>query len=164
MNWTLEVVLPPVADVERAKAFYDDQVGFDVDVDTGAAVGRVVQLTPAGSGCSIQVGDRLTAMVPGSVEGLQLVVADLPAAHAELAGRGVAVAVERAVGVMAGDVGNQALRAGLIDEIRLEPAPLVLGRGRHLLGHDGAPTAMPENPVVIEGDRVTRLSYAVRKP
>lgn len=89
MNWTLEVVLVPVADVDRAKAFYADQFGFSVDLDTDAGATRVVQLTPPGSGCSIQIGRGITEMAPGSLRDLQLVVADLAAAHAELAARGV---------------------------------------------------------------------------
>jgi len=90
MEWTLEVVVVPVADVERAKAFYADRVGFIVDFDMETP-DRVVQLTPSGSGCSIQIGDRLTQLAPGSMEGLQLVVADLPRAHHELTSRGVDV-------------------------------------------------------------------------
>lgn len=91
MDWTLEVVPVPVTDVDRAKAFYADQLGFTADLDTVAGEVRVVQLTPPGSGCSIQIGRGITEMTPGSLRGLQLVVADLPAAHAELAGRGVHV-------------------------------------------------------------------------
>lgn len=90
MKWTLEVVIVPVADVERAKAFYADDVGFIVDFDMETP-DRVVQLTPPGSGCSIQIGDRLTQMAPGSMEGLQLVVADLALAYDELTSRGVDV-------------------------------------------------------------------------
>ncbi|MBP2215258.1 VOC family protein [Arthrobacter sp. CAN_C5] len=86
MRYTLEVVPVPVSDVERAKAFYADQVGFILDFDID---GSVVQLTPPGSGCSIQIGRGLTRMAPGSLEGLQLVVTDLDAAHQELTGRGV---------------------------------------------------------------------------
>jgi catechol 2,3-dioxygenase-like lactoylglutathione lyase family enzyme len=91
MNWTLEVVCVPVTDVDRAKAFYADQLGFQVDFDSafGGPIARVVQLTPRGSGCSIQIGDGLVAMPPGSLQGLQLVVADLRTARAELVGRGV---------------------------------------------------------------------------
>lgn len=88
MKYTLEVVVVPVSDVDRAKAFYADQVGFHLDFEMG---GMVVQLTPPGSGCSIQLGLGLTSMVPGSLEGLQLVVGDLDAAHRELSGRGVEV-------------------------------------------------------------------------
>lgn len=91
MRWTLEVVQVPVGDVDRAKAFYAGQLGFEVDLDTDLGDVRFVQLTPPGSGCSIQIGRGVTGMPPGSLEGLQLVVADLPAAHAELTGRGVAV-------------------------------------------------------------------------
>jgi catechol 2,3-dioxygenase-like lactoylglutathione lyase family enzyme len=90
MNWTLEVVCVPVADVDRAKEFYAERVGFAVDHDT--AIGsdvRFVQLTPPGSGCSIVIGTP--GMEPGSQRGLQLVVPDLRAARAELAGRGLEV-------------------------------------------------------------------------
>jgi len=92
MNWTLEVVWVPVTDVDRAKAFYADQLGFAVDHDTRISDDvRVVQLTPPGSGCSIVIGKGLVNMEPGSLQGVQLVVADIRAAHAELAGRGVKV-------------------------------------------------------------------------
>ena len=92
MNWTLEVVVVPVSDVDRAKAFYADKVGFAVDVDQqfGASF-RVVQLTPRGSGCSITIGTGLSSATPGSVQGLQLCVADIDAARAELVGRGMDV-------------------------------------------------------------------------
>ena len=92
MNWTLEVVIVPVSDVDRAQAFYADQLGFDVDHDTKISEGnRIVQLTPPGSGCSIVVGEGVVPdMAPGSLKGLQLVVPDLRAAHGELVERGVA--------------------------------------------------------------------------
>ena len=92
MNWTLEVVVVPVSDVDRAKQFYSEQVGFNVDVDH--RVGdqfRVVQLTPPGSACSVTIGKGLSDMPPGSVKGLQLVVKDIEAARAELVSRGVEV-------------------------------------------------------------------------
>ena len=90
MNWTLEVVVVPVSDVDRAKQFYAEKVGFRVDFDSPiSAEVRVVQLTPPGSGCSIQLGSGITDMEPGSLGGLQLVVPDLEAAHAELVERGV---------------------------------------------------------------------------
>src|SRR5687768_96952 len=91
MQWTLEVVVVPVADVDRAKAFYADRLGFAVDHDTRIAEGmRVVQLTPPGSGCSIVIGEGVVPpMEPGSLQGLQLVVADLEAARAQLLERGV---------------------------------------------------------------------------
>lgn len=78
MDWKLEVVVVPVADVDRAKQFYEEQVGFVADHDTriGDSV-RVVQLTPPGSGCSIVIDAGLTSMRPGSLKGLQLVVADV---------------------------------------------------------------------------------------
>jgi predicted enzyme related to lactoylglutathione lyase len=91
MDWKLELVLVPVSDVDRAKNFYVDQVGFDADHDHQVSEElRFVQLTPPGSGCSISMGPP-TGMAPGSLEGLQLVVPDIEAAHAELSGRGVEV-------------------------------------------------------------------------
>jgi catechol 2,3-dioxygenase-like lactoylglutathione lyase family enzyme len=93
MNWTLEVVVVPVSDVDRAKSFYAERLGFNVDHDTrmGEEV-RVVQLTPPGSGCSVVVGKgAVPDMPPGSMQGLQLVVPDLHKAHAELVERGVEV-------------------------------------------------------------------------
>jgi catechol 2,3-dioxygenase-like lactoylglutathione lyase family enzyme len=99
MNWTLEVVWVPVSDVERAKAFYAEQLGFDVDHDSRFSEDfRVVQLTPKGSGCSIGIGVGLTEMEPGSVDGLQLVVPDVRAARAELAERGVEISEVQVVG------------------------------------------------------------------
>ena len=90
MNWTLEVVVVPVTDVDRAKSFYADQLGFNVDHDTTVSDEmRFVQLTPPGSGCSIVVGKGITEMQPGSIKGLQLVVSDIVAAHAQLVERGV---------------------------------------------------------------------------
>ena len=92
MDWRLELVQVPVSDVERAKAFYTQQVGFHEDHDHQVTDGlRFVQLTPPGSGCSIALGTGLTDMPPGSVKGLQLVVPDVHAARAELAERGVEV-------------------------------------------------------------------------
>ena len=87
MNWTLELVLVPVADVDRAKAFYMDQIGFDLDVDHSAGDFRVVQLTPPGSACSISLL-RNPPMEPGSLQGLHLVVSDIEAARAQLIERG----------------------------------------------------------------------------
>lgn len=92
MNWTLEVVVVPVTDVDRAKSFYADRLGFNVDHDTTVSDEmRFVQLTPPGSGCSIVVGKGVTDMQPGSIKGLQLVVSDIVAAHAQLVERGVEV-------------------------------------------------------------------------
>jgi predicted enzyme related to lactoylglutathione lyase len=92
MDFKLELVPVPVSDVDRAKAFYTDQVGFNADHDhTVSDEIRFVQLTPPGSACSISIGTGIVATAPGSVQGLQLVVADIDAAHADLAGRGVAV-------------------------------------------------------------------------
>ena len=92
MDFRLELVQVPVSDVDRAKAFYVDQVGFNADHDHQVSDElRFVQLTPPGSPASIALGTGMSGMAPGSVEGLQLVVADIEAAHAELAGRGVDV-------------------------------------------------------------------------
>ena len=90
MNFKLELVFVPVSDVERAKAFYADQVGFVVDHDeTVTDELRFVQLTPPGSACSIAIGTGLSDAVPGSVKGLQVVVDDADAARAYLLERGV---------------------------------------------------------------------------
>jgi catechol 2,3-dioxygenase-like lactoylglutathione lyase family enzyme len=90
----LELVPVPVTDIERAKAFYQDQLGFRLDVDVTPTAGvRVVQLTPPGSACSITLAEGLPTldMPPGTLRGLHLVVADIEAARADLAGRGVEV-------------------------------------------------------------------------
>jgi len=89
MEWTLEVVCVPVSDVDRAREFYAGKMGFALDHDTAIGSVRIVQLTPRGSGCSIVLGS--TDMAPGSLRGLQLVVRDIRAARAELAGRGVEI-------------------------------------------------------------------------
>jgi catechol 2,3-dioxygenase-like lactoylglutathione lyase family enzyme len=90
MDWKLEVVVVPVTDIDRAKSFYADRLGFVVDVDTSLAEGvRIVQLTPPGSGCSIMVGKGMAEGVPGSLQGVQLCVGDIEAAHAQLVERGV---------------------------------------------------------------------------
>ena len=89
MDWKLELVVVPVSDVDRAKAFYTEQAGFELNVDFSAGDDfRVVQLTPPGSACSIALMKQPAA---GSVQGLHLVVTDIDAARAELAGRGVEV-------------------------------------------------------------------------
>lgn len=100
MNWTLEVVVVPVSDIDRAKSFYADQLGFNVDHDTTIIEGqRVVQLTPHGSGCSVVIGEGLVPpMEPGSLQGLQLVVADVTKARAELVERGVDVSEVQVLG------------------------------------------------------------------
>jgi len=99
MNWTLEVVTVPVADVERAKRFYSEQVGFAVDHDTRVSEDvHFVQLTPRGSGCSIVVGKGIVDMQPGSLKGLQLVVSDIHRARAHLLERGVEVSKVRVAG------------------------------------------------------------------
>jgi predicted enzyme related to lactoylglutathione lyase len=92
MDFKLELISVPVSDVDRAKAFYSEKAGFAVDNDVTVREGlRFIQLTPPGSGCSVAIGEGLTEMEPGSVEGLQLVVEDIDAARDELAGRGVQV-------------------------------------------------------------------------
>jgi predicted enzyme related to lactoylglutathione lyase len=90
MDWKLELVAVPVSDVDRAIAFYTDQVGFNLDHDHKVNDQiRFVQLTPPGSACSISIGTGLTQAAPGSVEGLQVVVDDADAARAQLLERGV---------------------------------------------------------------------------
>jgi len=90
MDWKIELVVLPVTDVDRAKAFYVDQVGFHLDHDHRVSDDlRFVQLTPPGSACSIAIGEGLTDAAPGSVRGVQIVVDDADAAYAELTGRGV---------------------------------------------------------------------------
>ncbi len=92
MEWKLELVPIPVSDVDRAKSFYADKVGFNIDHDVRATDEmRVVQLTPPGSACSIAIGTGIVDTSPGSVRGLHLVVPDVNAARAELADRGVDV-------------------------------------------------------------------------
>ena len=93
MNFELQLVGVPVSDVDRAIAFYTEKAGFHLDVDVTVREGlRFVQLTPPGSACSICIGVGITdEMAPGSVKGLQLVVSDIDAARAELAGRGMDV-------------------------------------------------------------------------
>jgi catechol 2,3-dioxygenase-like lactoylglutathione lyase family enzyme len=92
MDWKLELIVVPVSDVDRAKAFYSEKAGFDVHVDHRAGENfRVVQLNPPGSACSIAIGTGLGDMPPGSLKGLQLVVTDIEAARAELLSRGVEV-------------------------------------------------------------------------
>ena len=99
MYFRLEVVQVPVSDVDRAKAFYSEQAGFDLDRDHQVSDDvRVVQLTPPGSGCAIVIGSGLSEMEPGSVQGLQLVVADIDAAREALVGRGVDVSEIQVLG------------------------------------------------------------------
>ncbi|MGH3333971.1 MAG: VOC family protein [Nocardioidaceae bacterium] len=100
MDWKLELIIVPVSDVDRAKAFYAQQLGFNVDHDTDIGKGnRVVQLTPPGSGCSIVVGSGVVPhMPPGSLQGLQLVVSDIHKARAQLLERGVQVSEVQVLG------------------------------------------------------------------
>ena len=99
MDMKLELIVVPVSDVDRAKAFYLDQVGFHLDVDTSPSENfRVVQMTPPGSACSVVIGEGLPLGEPGSVKGVQLVVEDLDAVRSELAGRGVAISEVQQMG------------------------------------------------------------------
>jgi predicted enzyme related to lactoylglutathione lyase len=91
MDWKIELVAIPVTDVDRAKAFYTDQVGFNADHDYQVSDSlRFVQLTPPGSACSVVMGTGITDMPPGSQKGVQMVVEDVAAARAQLVGNGVA--------------------------------------------------------------------------
>ncbi|WP_405853245.1 VOC family protein [Streptomyces sp. NBC_00090] len=105
MNWTLEVVPVPVTDMDRAKAFYGEKVGFAIDLDDEVAPGmRIIQATPPGSRCSIALLSGMPTMpgtkemAPGTLHGLQLCVTDIEAARAELVGRGVDVSPVMHVG------------------------------------------------------------------
>ena len=113
MDMKLEVVVVPVSDVDRAKAFYGS-LGWRLDADFPGDGGfRVVQLTPPGSACSIIFGSGVTAAPPGSAEGMQLVVTDIEAARAELVGRGVDVSeVFHDSGGVFHHAGNEARAAG----------------------------------------------------
>jgi catechol 2,3-dioxygenase-like lactoylglutathione lyase family enzyme len=92
MNWELQLVAIPVSDVDRAKEFYVEKLGFNPDHDHRVSDDlRFVQLTPPGSACSIAMGEGLVDAPPGSVKGMQLVVSDIEAAHAQLVERGVEV-------------------------------------------------------------------------
>ena len=92
MKYRLEMFVVPVSDVDRAKAFYSEKLGFNVDVDFSPNEAfRVVQLTPQGSECSITIGTGLAKSTPGSYEGMHLIVSDIEAAKADLSGRGVDV-------------------------------------------------------------------------
>jgi catechol 2,3-dioxygenase-like lactoylglutathione lyase family enzyme len=92
MDCKLELVVLPVSDVDRAKAFYADQAGFHVDIDQVVTDDiRFIQLTPTGSACSIAIGNGLTDAAPGSVRGLQVVVDDIHVAHDDLVGNHIDV-------------------------------------------------------------------------
>jgi catechol 2,3-dioxygenase-like lactoylglutathione lyase family enzyme len=105
MSYRLELVPVSISDADRAKAFYAEKLGFEVDLDHRAGDEfRVVQLTPPGSACSIAVGTGIVGTAPGSVQGLHLVLADIDAAHAELSNRGVEVGEVQ-------DLGGDSVRA-----------------------------------------------------
>ncbi|MDT9688088.1 VOC family protein [Streptomyces sp. P9(2023)] len=113
MNWTLEVVLVPVTDLDRAKEFYGDRCGFTIDLDTEVSPGiRLIQATPPGSRCSIAMESGMPpmpgakAMTPGSLQGLQLCVTDIEAARKELVARGVDVSPVRHVGATGWEAGK----------------------------------------------------------
>ena len=116
MNWTLEVVIVPVSDVDRAKAFYGEQLGFDVDHDSKISEGnRIVQLTPPGSGCSVVIGEGVVPdMAPGSLKGLQLVVPDIHKARAQLVERGVDVTEVQVMGENPSPTGNALDNVGFV--------------------------------------------------
>jgi catechol 2,3-dioxygenase-like lactoylglutathione lyase family enzyme len=91
MDWKLEVIVVPVSDVDRSKAFYGEKMGFNVDVDHRDGDFRVVQLTPPGSACSITFGNSINPSEPGTLGGLQITVSDIEQAHRELTERGVQI-------------------------------------------------------------------------
>jgi catechol 2,3-dioxygenase-like lactoylglutathione lyase family enzyme len=99
MDWKVEVIVVPVADVDRAKEFYAGKLGFHVDVDDSPVPDfRVVQMTPQGSGCSVTIGQGLTEMQPGTLQGVQICVGDIEAARAQLVAAGVDVTPIRNMG------------------------------------------------------------------
>ncbi len=98
MDWKLEVVVVPVSDVDRAKEFYAEKLGFPLDHDVVRGDMRIVQVTPPGSGCSIVFGVGVAPGEPGTFKGLQLVVTDIEAAHAHLVAGGVEVSPVRHMG------------------------------------------------------------------
>jgi catechol 2,3-dioxygenase-like lactoylglutathione lyase family enzyme len=116
VNWTLEVIVVPVADIDRAKDFYHRQLGFSVDHDTTISeVARVVQLTPPGSGCSIVIGKGVVADMPaGSLKGIQLVVSDIKKAREDLVARGVEVSDVQILGENPGEVTDPLDNVGFI--------------------------------------------------
>lgn len=116
MNWTLEVVVVPVSDIDRARDFYHHKLGFSVDHDTTLGEGaRVVQLTPPGSGCSIAIGEGVVPEMPaGSLKGLQLVVPDIRRAHKELVARGVAVSDVQVLGENPGETADPLDNVGFV--------------------------------------------------
>ena len=117
MNWTLEVIVVPVSDLDRSIAFYRDMLRFDVDHDTDLGEGRrVVQLTPPGSGCSIVfgAGGVVAEMEPGSVKGLQLVVPDIELADRILTERGVETSGVQVLGENPDPTGHRLDNVGMI--------------------------------------------------
>lgn len=116
MNWTLEVVIVPVSDIDRAKDFYSRKLGFVIDHDVVPGEGmRIVQLTPPGSGCSIVIGEgAVPKMAPGSLQGLQLVVPDIRKAHAELVSRGVEVSDIQVLGENPSEVADPLDNVGFL--------------------------------------------------
>jgi catechol 2,3-dioxygenase-like lactoylglutathione lyase family enzyme len=116
MNWTLEVVVVPVSDLDRSKIFYTEQLGFTLDHDTTINDDiRVIQLTPPGSGCSVVIGKgAVPDMPPGSLKGLQLVVPDIHKARAELVERGVAVSEVQVLGANPRPVANELDNVGFV--------------------------------------------------
>lgn len=121
MDYKLELVPIPVTDVDRAKDFYTEKVGFNLDHDHRISDAmRVVQLTPPGSACSIALGIGIVDTPPGSVQGLHLVVSDIEAARAELAGRGVDVgAVQDLGGILYVAFSDPDGNGWLLQEIRV---------------------------------------------
>ncbi len=115
MNWTLEVIVVPVSDLDKAKAFYTEKVGFTCDHDTSVnEQTRVIQLTPPGSGCSIVIGTGIAKMPAGSIKGLQLVVNDIHKARAELLERGVDVSDVKVLGKNPNPTANPLDNVGFI--------------------------------------------------
>ena len=154
MDWKIEVIVVPVTDIDRAKAFYSEQLGFHVDVDDSPSPGvRIVQMTPPGSGCSVTIGTGMgVEMVPGTLKGVQICVPDIDAAHAELTERGVAVSA---------DPPRRPERLGGRQGRRVERVLLLRRSRRQRLGDPGEPD--PARPGrrrgVTAGDHPTAAAF-----
>ena len=152
MDWTLELIVVPVSDVDRAKAFYVDQLGFGLEVDmTTGPDFRVVQLTPPGSACSIAIGIGIGEMEPGTLHGLHLCVDDIEAAHRQLVERGVDVSEPFHFGEAGQATGLDPGAPQLLD-VRDLPRP----RRQHLARPGSEARLGPEAGQARRGRRVTR--------
>ena len=151
MRCALELVLIPVADVDRAKEFYVERCGFDLDVDHRPNEEfRVVQITPPGSACSLTIGTGITDAEPGSYRGTHLVVADIEGARAELVGRGVEVSEVRHMGPGGG---SRAPTPSAATTTRSPTSPIPTATHGSCRRSCAAPRAAPRGPIVLSVPR-----------